>query len=155
MRFIKKLIVIIILLLILAFFARNIIAKYGAQIGARVGTGVRLSVGKVDIAVGNALLNFKNIKVMNPKGFPNEPMVIIPEIHADYEIAPIFKDKIHLKEVRFELEKIVIIKNKDGNFNFNKLTKAKEKQEGEPEPEEEKKPGKKREFIIDKDINNI
>jgi len=150
MKFIKRLLFIIIVLIVLIVIGRNIIVRYGAPVGARV-VGIKMSLGKVNIGLTDALIGIKDIQVKNPKGFPKGNMVEIKEIYIDPEVAGFLKDKIHLVEIRFDLDNLVIIKNENGEFNFNKLTQAKEKQDGEQKPEEEEptEKGKKKEIQID------
>jgi len=152
MRFIKKLIFIIIILTVIAVLGRNLIVKYAVPVGARF-AGIKMSIGNVNIGLTDALVGIKNIEIMNPKGFPKGQMINIKEIYIDPETVDFLKDKIHLVEVRFDLDKLTIIRNKNGDFNFKKLTKAKKKQEGEPVEEKTKtepaKKGKKKEFQID------
>jgi len=150
MKFIKKLLLIIVLLIVLLIIGRNVIVKYCAPIGAHVAIGHKMSLGDVNIGLTDALIGITDIKIMNPKGFPIGHMVNIKEVYIDPVVADILKDKIHLVEVRFDLDNLVIIKNKDGEFNFKKLTEAKKKQDGESvEKEKPAKKGKKKELQID------
>ncbi len=150
MKFIKKLLFIILLLIVVIILGRNFIVKNFVPVGARIATGIKMSFGNVNIGLTDALIGIENIKVMNPKGFPKGEMVDIKEIYIDPVASDLFKNKIHLKEIHFDLDNLVIVKNKDGNFNFNKLTKAKKKQEGKPvEKEKPTKKGKKKEIQID------
>ncbi len=152
MKFIKKLLFVIVILIVLIVIGRNIIVRYGAPLGARV-VGIKMSLGKVNIGLTDALIGIKDIQVKNPKGFPKGNMVEIKEIYIDPVVAGFLKDKIHLVEIRFDLDNLVIIKNEKGEFNFNKLTQAKKKQDGEPDEEEpaekDEKKSKKKEFQID------
>ena len=149
MKFIKKLLFIIVILIVLIVIGRNVIVRYVVPVGARV-VGIKMSLGKVNIGLTDALIGIRDINIKNPKGFPKGNMVEIKEIYIDPVVADILKDKIHLVEVRFDLDNLVIIKNENGEFNFNKLTQAKKKQDGEPEPEEEPaEKGKKKEIQID------
>lgn len=150
MKLIKKILFLIIVLIVLAVLGRNFIVKYGAPIGARVATGVNMSIGKVDIALTKAKFGINDIVVKNPSGFPKGNMADVKEIYLDCRPLELLKDKIYVNEVRFNLDKIEIVKNKDGDFNFDKLTKAKNKKEGKPEEKpKQKKKGKKKEIQID------
>lgn len=150
MKFIKKLLFIIIVLIVLIVIGRNIIVRFGAPVGARI-VGIKMSLGEVNIGLTDALIGIKEINIKNPKGFPKGNMVEIKEIYIDPVVDGFLKNKIHLAEIRFDLDNLVIIKNKKGEFNFKKLTQAKEKQDGEQVPEEEKpdKKGVKKEIQID------
>jgi len=135
MRFIKKLLFIIIALIVLIVIGRNIIVKTVVPIAARSAEGIKMSLGSVNIGLTDTLIGIKDIEIKNPKGFPKGNMVEINEIHIDPVVADIFKDKVHLVEVRFDLDNLLIIRNEDGEFNFKKLTKAKKIQDGEEDDE--------------------
>ena len=131
MKFIKKLIFIIIVVIVLIIIGRNIIVKTVVPIAARSSEGIKISLGSVNIGLTDALIGIKDIEVKNPKGFPEGNMVEINEIHIDPVVADIFKDKVHLTEVRFDLDNLLIIRNENGDFNFKMLTQAKKIQDGD------------------------
>jgi len=154
MKFIKKLLFIIIVVIVLIVIGRNIIVKTVVPIAARSTEGIKMSLGKVNIGLTDALIGIKDIEIKNPKGFPKGNMVEINEIYIDPVVADIFKDNVHLVEVRFDLDNLVIIKNEDGDFNFKKLTQAKKIQDGEEDDEpddmsDEKEKSKKYKIQID------
>ena len=151
MSFIKKLLFIILVLIVLIVIGRNIIVKAVVPIAARSVEGIKMSLGKVNIGLTDVLIGIKGIEIKNPKGFPEGNMVEIKEIYIDPVVADVFKGTIHLVEVRFDLDNLVIIRNEDGDFNFKKLTKAKKIQDGEEdvESDDEKKESKKSKIQID------
>jgi len=150
MKLIKKILIFLIILLVVVVLGRNVLVKYGAPIGAKIGAGVGMSIGNVDIALTKPRIELDNINIKNPKGFPKGNMAEVSQIYLDCRLREFLKNKIYINEVHFYLNKIEIIKNKNGEFNFKKLTQAKEKSEGKPKPEEKPKPkGKKKELQID------
>ena len=152
MRLIKKLLFLIILIIIVFVLARNFIVKTGAAVGAKVVAGLDLSIADVKIGLGETDVGLKGIQLQNPKGFPDERMVDIPEVYINYNLLDFFNDNIHVEEMRLELSELVIVKNAEGKLNINELLPPKDETE-EPEepsePEEPQKEKKKKELLID------
>ncbi len=153
MRLIKKLLFLIILIIIVVVLARNFIVKTGASVGAKVAAGLDLSIADVKIGLANSDVGLKGIQLQNPKGFPDERMVDIPEVYINYNLTDFFKNNIHVEEIRLNLNELVVVKNKEGKLNIKELLPPSEVKPDEPgEPEEPKEPKEdktKKELNID------
>lgn len=143
---IRILIIALVVILVLSF-AKDAIIKTSIEKGAEVVTGLRLNIQSLRVGILNTLVGIKNLKLYNPKGFEDPLMLNMPEIYVDYDLPAIIKGKIHLPEVRINMEEFYVIKNKDGKLNLDALNVVKE-QKGE-KPAEPAKKGKAPQIQID------
>ncbi len=156
MRFLKRvlttLVILIVVLLAIVLVGRNVIVRYGAPLGARMFAGVRLDIKNVDIGLLDSHAGITGVEIMNPPNFRDETMIEIPELFVDYDVGSFFRDEIHLEEVRFDLSRLLVVRNKNGDFNFWQITKTR-KRPGKPEepakPKKDEKKKRKRKFRID------
>ncbi len=153
LRLIKKLLFLIILIIIVVVLARNFIVKTGATVGAKVAAGLDLSIADVKIGLGDTDIGLKGVQLQNPKGFPDERMVDIPEVYINYNLLDFFKNNIHVEEIKLNLNELVVVKNKEGKLNIKELlppSEDKPEEPGEPEePEEPEEDKTKKEFNVD------
>ncbi len=111
----------IIAILVVLSFVKNVIIKASVEAGVKAVTGLPLKMGSMNVGIARTLVGIKSLKLYNPKGFQDKVMLSMPEIYVDYNLAPIFKGKIHLQEMRINLEEFLVVKNKDGKVNVDSL----------------------------------
>jgi len=140
MRKIKIVIAVLIILCIALIIAKNIIAKSALSAGVKAITGLRLSMQSMAVGVFNTLIDIKELKLYNPPGFPDALMVNMPEIYIDYDLGAFLKKRVHLQEVRLNLEEFFVIKNEKNELNLDALTVVKTKGSAEPGEKERKMP---------------
>lgn len=145
----KKILLVIFLfifVLVGGFLAtKNVLIKKAIQIGAKVIAGVHVDMKKFNLGIIDPKLGIWGLKVYNPNGFDNNPMLSMPEIYVDYKIMPLITQKrVVVNDIRIHLEEIVVVKNKAGLVNFSSLGKAGKKKE-EDKKEMVKKEDEKKE----------
>jgi hypothetical protein len=143
---IRILIIALVVILVLSF-AKDAIIKTSVEKGAEVVTGLRLSIQSLRVGILNTLVGIKNLKLYNPKGFKDPLMLNMPEIYVDYDLPAIIRGKIHLPEVRINMQEFVVVKNADGKLNLDALNVVKEQKGEKPAKPAEK--GKAPEIQID------
>ncbi|MCD6460673.1 AsmA family protein [bacterium] len=137
------LITVILLLSVFIFLARNFIVKIAVEQGVTHGIGLPLKIEKLDINFKDTLLAINGLQLSNPPDFEEKDMLIIPEAMVNYDLTSILKGKIHLEEVRLDMDKFIIVKNKNGQLNINSVKKIGQPKEEKPvEPQEPGKPKK-------------
>ncbi|MBU4313110.1 MAG: hypothetical protein KJ706_10410 [Candidatus Omnitrophica bacterium] len=128
----KKLIVVISAILVLFAFAavtKNLAATLAISAGVRAVTGVKLNIKSVNIGVFKTLVDIKGLEMFNPAGFEDMLMANAPEIYVDYNLGDLLRKKAHFEEVRFDLEELVVVKNKEGELNLDSLKVVKKKED--------------------------
>ncbi|MBU0469284.1 MAG: AsmA family protein [Candidatus Omnitrophica bacterium] len=141
-KFIRKL---FLLFIIIGIFlsGKNYLAKFAIEKGVKSATGLDLQLKKCVVEIKETSFEIKGIQLENPAGFSDKYMFEAPEIFVNYTILPIFKKLIHLEEIRFDLDSLIIVKNEKGQLNLMALlpqaeNKDKSKDQGSS-PKSEKK----------------
>ncbi|MBP9853975.1 MAG: AsmA family protein [Candidatus Omnitrophica bacterium] len=136
MKLLRAIFGLIIILLVIGVLARNFIVKAAVEQGFKAYSGLPLTMGGLNIGLKNTLLDIDDLKVYNPSGFPEDLMVSVPDIYADYSLSDLMKGNIYLKDVRFHLNEFIIVKNKDGKTNLDSLKALMQPKEGAQQKKE-------------------
>jgi len=73
----------------------------------------------------------------------------MPEIYVDYDLPAIFKGKVHLEEMRLNMNEFVVVKNEKGELNLDALKVVQAQKEGKKPEAKAKEGGKIPEIQID------
>ena len=83
MKKIVVLILIVVLLFVGLYVAKDLIAKSVLTGGVKAITGLKLSIGRMNVGILNTLIGVKEMKLYNPPDFVDKLMVDMPEIYID------------------------------------------------------------------------
>ncbi|MFH1868992.1 MAG: hypothetical protein ABH843_08500 [Candidatus Omnitrophota bacterium] len=137
----KNLIIVVVIILALAVtlsFMKNTIAKAGVEKGVQIVTGLKLNIGSFNIGILKTLVGIRDLKLYNPKGYIDKVMLDMPEIYVDYDLPAIFKNKVHLNEMRIDLNEFMVVKNEKGELNLDSLKVVQAQKEGKKPEDKEK-----------------
>ena len=138
----SKLLFIITAVLIVLFLTKDLIIKTIISSSFKSQTGLELSIKRINIGLFKSVADFKDIKVLNPRGFDERVLLNLSQLYVDYNFAALLKKKVHLEELKIILKEFIIVKNKGGELNVNSIKMA-NKQTGRAQ-EEERVKGKER-----------
>jgi len=112
----KRYLIVILLAAVIGILliGKNIIVKIAVERGVRAATGLSLKIKKLDLGIIATRVGIKEMKIFNPKGFDDEIMCYVPEIFVDYNLGAMIKGKVLLEDVRLNLDRLTIVKNKQG-----------------------------------------
>ncbi|MFH1552812.1 MAG: AsmA family protein [Candidatus Omnitrophota bacterium] len=137
----KKLIyvLVILVLIVVGLFAfKDSVIQFVVEKSVQSATGLKLNVKGFHVGLIKTVIDIKELRLYNPRGFHDKVMLDMPEIYVDYDLPAFFKGQIHLPEVRIDLKEFIVEKNAKGELNLNSLAVTKEAPE-EAEPAKEKK----------------
>ena len=126
-------------ILIALFIGKNMIIKASVTTGVKAMTGLKLSIGSMNVGVFKSLIGINELQLYNPSGFEDKLMMDLPEIYVDYNLGAIMGGKAHLEEVRLNLKEFIVVKNEAGELNLDSLRVVKETEGEEATKEDEKK----------------
>ncbi|MCM8756551.1 MAG: DUF3568 domain-containing protein [Candidatus Omnitrophica bacterium] len=129
------------------FFIKSIIETVISNL---IGTPTR--IGSFSLSVVKQSIKISNFKMYNPKGFPQDILIDIPQMGVEYDLGALLKGKVHFKRVDFELKEIAMVKNKEGKLNIDSLKIM----EGKSKSTKEKKVEKpQKEIALHIDLMNL
>jgi hypothetical protein len=111
---------------------KDLIIKVSVEKGVEFVTGLKLSIGSINVGIFRTAVKIKNLKVINPPQFKDRLMVNMPEIYVDYDLPAFFRGTVHLESLRLHLKEFVVVKNANGKLNLNSLKVVSAKKSGAP-----------------------
>jgi len=133
----------IIVIVVVGFFVLGIVKdqliKAAITIGAGQVTGAAVKIRGFRFGIVRPSVQIRGFQMYQPKGFPSGVLIDIPEIRVDYDPLALLQGKIHLPLVVLNLNKMVVIKDKDGNLNVDalKVSQTPDKKEVKEEPQQQ------------------
>lgn len=112
-----------------------------------IGAPVKINKFHINLFAGEIGIN--GLVIRNPKGFNEKLLTFIPEIFIHVDSGAIFQNRIHVQEVRLNLDEITVERNQSGKINLMELgavkKSAKESQPpaGVPQPFQPSSPSQK------------
>ncbi len=137
----KKLGIVILIIAVLfigLFLARNIIVKNVLSAGVKAFTGLGLKAESIDVGIPQTHISVQNLQLFNPPDFSDKVMLNMPEIYIDYDLGAFLNRKVHLEEIRINMQEFVVVKNKDGKLNLDSLKAVQAKKKTAEEQKKEK-----------------
>ncbi|MGE5280413.1 MAG: hypothetical protein ACM3L6_06695 [Deltaproteobacteria bacterium] len=131
---------------------RNALAETFLSKGIRSLTGLDTRVERVDIGLFRPTLSLKGFTLLNPPGFQEETMARFPELFVAYDLPAFMNHRVHLPEVRIDLDELVVVRNSGNKLNLDALktlAQAKEQPGAGKPAAEQAAPGKPPEIRID------
>lgn len=121
-KIIGSLLGIFIVLLVVVVLAKNTILKVAVEQSVTRLTGFKTTVQSLQYNYPSTI-HIQGLEIKNPSGFQSEVFTNIPEIYAQLELQELLKGKkIHLPEVRLNLQEVHIEKNAQGVSNIELLS---------------------------------
>jgi len=111
----------ILISLIILVLAKDFIAKQAIEKIVKEKTGLNLRLDEIKISLLNTDAHLRNIYVDNPWGFSEKKMIKIPELFIDINILALLKNKIHIKDLKVHLEKVLVEKKQNGALNIKSI----------------------------------
>ncbi len=127
----KKIIILIIIIFAALFIlaaVRDVVIKDFLAAGIKKVTGADVRIGKFSLSFLTQTVKINNFKMYNPQGFPKGILADLPYMKVSLDVAALFKNELHLKELTIDLKELQLIRNKEKELNVDALKPAKEKE---------------------------
>jgi hypothetical protein len=128
LSFIRWLLALAVVLFILAEL-KDFLIKTAIEVASPNVIGAKVEMGSLSLGLFTHRIQIKNFRMYNPPGFPDGVFLVMPEVMVDADIPALIKGKMYFPWVVFDMEKVIIIKNKEGKLNVDELKIVKEQQE--------------------------
>ena len=121
MKKVIKIIALVLIVVVVGSFFKDVLIKSAVESGVKIVTGLKLSISSFRVGLINTMVGIKNLKLYNPAGFKDRVMLDMPEIYVDYNLGAIMKGKIHLEDLKINMNEFVVVKNEKGELNLDSL----------------------------------
>lgn len=108
--------------------------------------GAPVEIQKFNLNLFSSEVGIDGIKIKNPPGFQGPILASIPEIYLHVDVPAIFQNRIHIQEIRLNLDEITVERNSNGAINLLQLGAVKQpKKETTPPASEQPAPSSQEE----------
>lgn len=83
--------------------------------------GAPVEINKLNINLFAGEVGIEGLKIRNPNGFNEKLIAIIPEIFIHVDWNALFQNRIHVREIRLNLDEITVERNQSGAVNLMEL----------------------------------
>ncbi len=145
----KKIGIVAIAVIVVLSLLKDVVIKASiCSIGSAV-IGAPLKIGGFSWNIFTQRIRIKDLRLYNPPGFPNQPLVDISHIAVDYDGMSMLNGKLHFPYINVDLKETVIVKNKEGYLNVDALKVAQQKGDLKAEQANRSVKGEDRSLMID------
>jgi uncharacterized protein involved in outer membrane biogenesis len=103
------------------YAGKDMIAKSFLEKYVYDNTGIKLSIGRLDIGIFRPYIHAENIMISNPPGFPEGIMFDIPLFYVEYDVQAIIKKQAHIKFLDLDIKLYNMVRNRAGLVNIDSL----------------------------------
>jgi len=100
--------------------------------------GAPVKISKFYLNLFSSEVGIYGLEIKNPKGFKEPTLASVPEIFIHMDLPGIFQNRIHVREVRLNLDEITVERSAKGLVNLTEIGAVKKssqaKPSGEPAP---------------------
>lgn len=121
-------------LIVSLYIGKDIIAKSALEGFVYNKTGVKLSIGKLEIGIFHPYIHAENIIISNPPGFPEGIMLSIPLLYVEYDPQAAIKRQVRIKYLDLNIKLFNMVRNQDGIVNIDSFGVAKLKKKSLDSP---------------------
>lgn len=121
----KKLIISIVVAVVIIVggfvIARNILARTIIIKGVKAVTGMAVDIKSINIGLIRSGISVSGLRIYNPSGFSDRLLADIPEVYVDFDLLGLFRNQVHLRQLKIDINECDIILNESGKLNVNSL----------------------------------
>jgi hypothetical protein len=100
---------------------RNILARVAMEKGIKAVTGMDIEVKGVNIGLTGSVISIRGLKVYNPAGYGEKLMFDIPEVYVDIDLMGLLSNKVHIRDLKINIQQANVLLNDKGALNVNSL----------------------------------
>lgn len=101
--------------------ARNILARTIITKGVKTVTGMAIDVKSINIGLFHSGISVAGLKVYNPQGFTDKLLADIPEVYVDFDLAGLFRNRVHLRKLKIDINQLNVVLSESRKLNLNSL----------------------------------
>jgi uncharacterized protein involved in outer membrane biogenesis len=136
MKWIARLLILLVLAgAVFSLFSNRLITNYAVS-AIEERSGFKVEVGDLDVGFLRPIVRIENLKLTNPPGFPYEEAFTVKEFYVRYDRMSLFRQNIHLDELRLDIPRVVMVNPENGDSNVEILSKMGKKEKPVPDPGE-------------------
>lgn len=117
-RWAFRLFLVVVVLAVALVLSKNALLQSLSETRLRAQTGMDVRVGKVEVGLFSPTVNVEDFRLFNPAEFGGSPLLDVPNLHVEYDLAALAARKVRFKLVRIAVSELNIVESQDGRTNL-------------------------------------
>jgi uncharacterized protein involved in outer membrane biogenesis len=122
----KNFLIGLVVVVVVAFIGLNFAAKSLLAKGIESAVGAPVKVDKFKLDLFNNQVGIYGLVIGNPEGFQESSLATIPEIFVHLNLKALLKKRVHVRELKLNLDEITVEKNAAGQVNLTQIGAVKQ-----------------------------
>ena len=90
--------------------------------------GAPVKITRLDFDLFSSQVGIYGLEIKNPKGFQEPALASVPELFIQVNALAFFQNRVHIREIRLNLDEITVERNPNGAINLTELGAVKKPQ---------------------------
>lgn len=120
-RWAFRLLVLVLVLSVGLILLKDILLKELLQNRFRTATGLEARIGRLEVSLFSPTVTIENLRLFNPPEFGGLPLLIAPELHAEYDRPRLRDRKLRLNLLRLNISELTMVQNASGRGNLEAI----------------------------------
>ena len=120
-RWLFRLVALALILIVAALLLKDTVIKALAERRIRNATGLEVRIGRFETSLLTPTITIENFKLYNAPEFGSGIFLDLPELHLEYDPAPMLSGQLRLNVLRLNLAELNLVENAAGQMNLEKL----------------------------------
>ena len=118
-----RVVVLAVVLITLLLVFKDTILRMVAEQRIRSETGMDVKIGRFSSGLFSPVVTIENLKLYNTPEFGGTELLIIPELHVEFDPQALAEQKVRIKLMRLNLAELDVVKNFAGETNIVSMMK--------------------------------
>jgi uncharacterized protein involved in outer membrane biogenesis len=107
--------------IVVALLSADWVLKSAVVATVRQQTGFPFEIGQLRMGMLDGTLRVQGLKLGNPPGFGDQPMVSLPELYLAYDLEAARTNSLRFREVRINLDQLSMVIDAQGRTNLTEI----------------------------------
>jgi hypothetical protein len=121
LRWAIRLFVVAVVLIVALVLLRDTLIQAWVEARFRAETGLEVRIGRMDFSFFHSRLTMEDVRAYNTAAFGGGPLIILDELHLEYDPRALRSREIHLALLRLDIDELCLAESRDGRTNWIEL----------------------------------
>jgi hypothetical protein len=103
------------------WWLKDFVIKTAIEMSSSKVIGAQMKMGGFSLDLFKKQVHIRDFKMYNPPGFPDRIFLTMPEVAVDIDLQELRQGRMHFPLVIFNLDQVVVFKNKEGKLNIDSI----------------------------------
>jgi hypothetical protein len=97
---------------------KDVLAKALVEHQIQMASGMEVKIGSLEVALFSPTITLEDLKVFNPAEFGGGPLLNVPDLHLEYDLAALARRQLRFPLVRLWVSEVNVVEARDGRTNL-------------------------------------